>query len=593
MGGVAAAGRIGGARRARFGWLGANIRPRLSVRTHVVGLILVILMPLLAFGAFLVLRSAANEEHMMAATVREHTRQAAAAIDHDLGSLRTRLFMLAASHSLQTGDLATFRAEAVAAVTPDGLSLVLVDPAGQELINTRAGPEATLPMTPDPEAIRRAVDSHLPDMSNLKHDAVTDELCVALNVPVFRDGSLVYLLSLNIAPLLPRMVTDLHLPRDWLVTIADRAGYTIARSRDADKYVGQMGRLKVLDILRTSDEGWLPLISRDGIPIYNAFAHVTFSDWILSVGIPDDVLFAPVRHSTQMVILAGILVLTLAILLAILIGRRIAHAITMLVGYAELVGRGKAMGLGDTGITETNAVAQSLRIASEHLRQSAQERDVLLHRTVTAQEDERKRIARELHDSLGQYLTALRLGLADIEPFCVSNPQTQQRLTQLKIVSGELGSELNRIAWELRPRALDDLGLRRAVTQYLEEWADRSRLHIDLEIGLDDRRLPPLVETTVFRVLQEALTNVVRHSGAGRVSVVLEATNEELRLIVEDDGHGFDATGDSADLALGIGHLGLIGIRERLALAGGSLELESSPQGGTTVYARIPLSSAA
>lgn len=247
------------------------------------------------------------------------------------------------------------------------------------------------------------------------------------------------------------------------------------------------------------------------------------------------------------------------------------------------------MGLGDTGIIETNAVAQSLRIASEHLRQSAQERDVLLHRTVTAQEDERKRIARELHDSLGQYLTALRLGLADIEPFCVGNPQTQQRLTQLKIVSGELGSELNRIAWELRPRALDDLGLRRAVTQYLEEWADRSRLHIDLEIGLDDRRLPALVETTVFRVLQEALTNVVRHSGAGRVSVVLEATNEELRLIVEDDGHGFDATGGSADLALGIGHLGLIGIRERLALAGGTLELESSPQGGTTVYSRIPL----
>lgn len=589
MGGVAAAGRIGEARRARFGWLGAIVGLRLSVRTHVVGLILVILMPLLAFGAFLVLRSAASEESFMAATVRERTRQAAAVIDHDLGSLRTRLFMLAASHSLQTGDLATFRSEAVAAVTPDGLSLVLVDPAGQELINTRAGPEAPLPRTPDPEAIRRAAESRLPDVSALKYDAVTGELCVALNVPVFRDGHLEYLLSLNIAPQLPRMLADLHLPDDWLVTIADRAGYTIARSLDADKYVGKMGRPDVLNILRTSDEGWLPLISRDGIPLYNAFAHVTFADWILSIGIPDNVLFAPVRHSTWMLILAGISVLTIAMLLAILIGHRIAHAITMLVGYAERVGRGNEMGLHDTGITETNAVAQSLHNASEHLRQSAQERDVLLHRTVTAQEDERKRIARELHDSLGQYLTALRLGLADIEPSCASNPPAQQRLAQLKTVAGELGSELNRIAWELRPRALDDLGLRRAVTQYLEEWADRSRLHIDLEIGLGDRRLPALVETTVFRVLQEALTNVVRHSGAGRVSVLLEATSAQVRLIVEDDGHGFDATGGTADLALGIGHLGLLGIRERLALAGGTLELESSPQGGTTLYARIPL----
>jgi signal transduction histidine kinase len=444
-------------------------------------------------------------------------------------------------------------------------------------------------MTPDSEAIRRALESRLPDVSNLTRDAVTGEWCVAINVPVVSDGKLAYLLSLNIAPLLPRMLADLHLPDDWLINIADRDGYTIARSFEADKYVGRLGRPEVLAILRKSDEGWLPLISREGIPIYNAFAHIRFSGWSISVGIPDDVLFAPVRRSTWVLILAGSSALALGLLLAVSIGRRIAHAITVLVGYAEIVGRGECIGPHQTGITETDAVIQSLCKASGCLQQSAQERAVLLDRTVTAQEAERKRIARELHDSLGQYLTALRLGFANIEPFCASNPVAQQRLAELKGLAGDIGGELNRIAWELRPRALDDLSLRRAVTQYLEEWADRSRLHIDLEIGLDDKRLPPTVETAVFRVLQEAITNVVKHSGADRVGVVLDATGDEICLIVEDNGHGFDSASDgSAGLALGIGHLGLLGLRERLALAGGTLEVESTPH-GTTVYARIPL----
>jgi signal transduction histidine kinase len=589
MGGVAAAGRITVVRRARLLRLGTAAASRLSVRTHVVGLILVIVAPLLAFSAFLVLRSAAHEEDFMAATARERSREAAATIDHELGSLRTRLLLLAGSRSLQSGDLEAFRAEATQLVKQDDMSLVLLDTSGQEVINTRAPTGVILPVTPDKAALDHVIATGMPDVSNLTRDVVTGELFISIDVPVFSDGRLVYLLRLNIEPILPRMVADLHLPEGWLVNIADRAGYTIARSLDAERYVGQMGRPELLARLRASDHGWMPVVSREGIPIYNAFAHVKFSDWILSVGVPDGVLFAPVRRSTWILILAGASTLTLALLLAVLIGRRIAQAITDLVGYAEVVGRGESIGQHETGILETNAVVRSLCRASARLQQSAQERAMLLDRTVTAQEAERKRIARELHDSLGQYLTALRLGFADIEPLCASNEAAQQRLTQLKRLAGEIGRELSRIAWELRPRALDDLGLRVAVTQYLEEWAERSRLHIDLEVNLGDSRLPQAVETAAFRVLQEAITNVVKHSGADRVGVILEATDKELRLIVEDNGRGFDAAGSSADLDLGIGHLGLLGVRERLALAGGSLEVESSPQGGTTVYARIPL----
>ncbi|MEJ0018421.1 MAG: sensor histidine kinase [Acetobacteraceae bacterium] len=281
--------------------------------------------------------------------------------------------------------------------------------------------------------------------------------------------------------------------------------------------------------------------------------------------------------------------LVFALGLGVLIGHRIAGAITGLVRYAETVGRGEPIELRMTGIRETDAVAQSLHLAGERLRHSAQERAVLLDRTVTAQEAERKRIARELHDSLGQYLTALRLGFGAVEPYCAHNATAQQRLNELKGLAADLGRELSRMAWELRPMALDDLGLQRAVTQYLEEWAERSRLQIDLEINLPERRLPQRMETALFRVLQEAITNVVKHSGADRVGVVLQATSREISLVVEDDGKGFDLDTGADGRRPGIEHLGLLGVRERLGLVAGTLEVESSPLGGTTVYVRIPL----
>ncbi len=281
------------------------------------------------------------------------------------------------------------------------------------------------------------------------------------------------------------------------------------------------------------------------------------------------------------------------------------------------MGRGERLPVHPTGIKETDAVAQSLHLAGEQLHRSGEareqaaqelreseqnyralaedlaaaneERRELLHRTVLTQEAERKRIARELHDSLGQYLTALRLGFDAIAPICATDETARRRIAELKDLTAELGRDFSRMAWELRPMALDDLGLRNAITQYLEEWAERSGLRIDLEITLGDRRLPAAVETGLFRVLQEAITNVIKHAGADQVGVVLEATKTEVRLIVEDNGRGFRMDDEGADIALGRTHLGLLGVRERLLLVNGSLEVESSPHGGTTVYACVPI----
>jgi len=144
------------------------------------------------------------------------------------------------------------------------------------------------------------------------------------------------------------------------------------------------------------------------------------------------------------------------------------------------------------------------------------------------------------------------------------------------------------MAWELRPVALDDLGLHTAVDHYLEEWAELSHLQVDVEIDLGGRAVPPAVETTLFRVLQEATTNVLRHANATRIGVILEITGDTVRLIVEDNGKGFPVQDHKSPFAA-TRRFGLHGMRERLALVHGQLDVESSPASGTTLFVSIPL----
>lgn len=207
-------------------------------------------------------------------------------------------------------------------------------------------------------------------------------------------------------------------------------------------------------------------------------------------------------------------------------------------------------------------------------------------RLATAQEDERRRIARELHDQMGQYLTALGLGLKTMADAAVWFPHTSDQLQQLRRLTDEIGREVHDLALEIRPTALDDFGLPTALATYTEEWSERSGVAVDFHAtGLDDGRLPATVETTLYRVVQEALTNVLRHAEAKRVSLVLQRSPLGVVAVIEDDGKGFEIEPESA----ASGRLGLLGMRERLELVGGSLTLESTPGAGTSVIARVPL----
>jgi signal transduction histidine kinase len=578
-----------------------GLRPPRSVSTHVLGLILVTLVPLLAFSAFLVIRSAEHEQQLLANTVQDRTRAAARDIEGEIGSLRSKLLVAANAAEPQPANFAAFRARAATVLAPHTVALVLSEPDGKEVLDTSLSVGTPMPDNPDPQAVRRVVESGVPYVSDLVVNPVTHRPAVTINVPVMRGGKVIYVASLDVIPALEHILARQQLPAGWLATINDRHGYTIGRTLDPQLYVGQAGTPDFLRRVGDASQGEFPTRSREGIPIYVAFSHVNPIGWTVVVGIPLDVLYAPVRHSTLILLLVGGTTLAVALLLAVLIGRRIARPIIGLAKYAQLVGRGEPVALRLTGLRETDAVASSLHRASQSLHQSlaeraraaaelraSEERKQLLHQAILAQETERKGIARELHDSLGQYLTALQLGLSAIGRHCVTDAGAMAELTRLRDLTSEVGREVNRMAWELRPTALDDLGLETAITQYLEEWSERSRLQFDLQVSLGDRRLPQTVETTVYRAMQEAITNVVRHADAEHVAVILEATESQLQLIVEDDGKGFpsDETDSGGQGAL---HLGLLGIRERLALVDGVLEVESTPGSGTTLFVRVPV----
>jgi chemotaxis family two-component system sensor kinase Cph1 len=239
-------------------------------------------------------------------------------------------------------------------------------------------------------------------------------------------------------------------------------------------------------------------------------------------------------------------------------------------------------------------VAEGERVAAQ-LKQESDRRAILEHelsrvlrRTVVEQEAERRRIARELHDRLGQYLTAIRLDLDAITRDLTASGTVKARVDRLKILTADAGREVNHLAREIRPTALDDLGLQMAVQQLIEEWGERSALTFDLHLTLEGRRLKPAVETVLYRALQEAILNVVKHAEARRVGIILEASETEVRLIAEDDGKGF-ALADSDAAGSSSTRLGLLGMRERLALVGGSMEIETSPGQGTTLLIHVPL----
>ena len=252
-------------------------------------------------------------------------------------------------------------------------------------------------------------------------------------------------------------------------------------------------------------------------------------------------------------------------------------------GIGVIVAHDKLGGLTSSFTDEDVRLAESLATRAAiavHLSQRVS-RDAV-RRVVEAQELERARLARELHDETGQALTSILLGLKSLDDRAVEDGD-RAAVSELRELVVSTLQNVRRLAVELRPATLDDFGLVPAIERLRDVVEEQRGISVDVGSNLADARLPPEMETALYRIVQEAFTNVLKHAAASRVSVRLDRGADALTLTVHDDGKGFDPT------MVREGSLGLVGMHERVALLGGHLTIESSEDAGTMVKAKVPL----
>ncbi|MHB2211468.1 ATP-binding protein [Methylobacterium sp. CM6257] len=642
---------------------------------------------------------------LMAQQQRDLTRDAAVAsatrvaerVASDIAAQIAVLGAEAASASLDQPDLTAFYAEAerLRQAHPLWETVELSNPDGVQVVNLLRSLDKELGPTADRKSFDAVVRSKRPVVGGIGPvGSISGKRLVALRVPVIRDGTLRYVLSVGLATnAVSSILRDAGAPEGWVGTIVDADGNTIARTRAEAEELGHPANAALQSAIRRAPQGFYNGSTLEGSNVEVVYRTLKATGgWSVHFGMPAATLNAPVSRSYFVLAGGSVLSIGLGLALVGLVGRdmaqrrageqaRFALALrsseeqgAVAVEAAELgtlrwdTARGKVTGsaraarlLGWSAAIpegrESDADARDVLNAvhaddreplSDALRQSLAdgvpldvefrvvapgsgprwirmtgrvpqlqketpagliygvvtdiqprktaeaERAELLRRLGEAQENEQRRIARELHDQVGQTVTGLSLGLKSLEALLESARAPSDACRQvhwLQSLAGEIGRDIHRAAVDLRPTALDDLGLREALATLLRQWTLRHDIRSDFQVIGESVRLPAPVETAIYRIVQEALTNVLKHAQASAVSVSLEQRPEEVRVIIEDDGVGFDAEAAPVPPTNGSPakpRLGLSGIRERLSLLRGSLTLETSPGSGTTLFVRIP-----
>ncbi|WP_017755300.1 sensor histidine kinase [Calidifontibacillus oryziterrae] len=243
-----------------------------------------------------------------------------------------------------------------------------------------------------------------------------------------------------------------------------------------------------------------------------------------------------------------------------------------------------------------NSLAKQLSMFIENVRlwnelkKKEEIRVKLLEKVIRAQEDERRRVARELHDETSHSLSSILLGLKLVNE-AKSDEDRSQQVAKLREITENTMKEVHHLAWQLRPTILDKFGLTVALERYVEEYLVKYPIEIDLVIkglSVENFRLKSEIETAIFRVVQEALTNISKYAKASFVSIIIIANKQQITIVIEDDGVGFKAD-EVLEKTPSQHNLGLHGMVERISLLGGSLNIESALGNGTTIYVKIPL----
>ena len=653
---------------------------------------------MLLFAGWAAFNSAREHRQAALSFARQTVARVGERITADMSTQTGVAETLAQAVSLPSIDLSAFYGEArrVQEIHPLWYTVELDDLDGQELANLLRPLGSPLGETADRAAVEEVVNSRRPLIGGIGPvGLLSGKSLVALHVPVMRDGTLVDVLTVALAPdAVGTILREADIPAGWFAVVVDRSGHIIARSVDDAAAVGQPASATLMHAIASSPAGFYSGVTREGVAVTTVFETLPdIGHWSVHLGVPRDALDGPERRALYAVAIVAALTLALAVVLVALLARNLGvkrrheegqaaatleaseERATLAVAAADLgtwrweVDRDRIYGserfrtllglpqappgepvwssaafLGvihpDDRSDLAGAVRKSLvghhvfelnfrALASDgtsqwrHARgraatglhgrenhgiladidavkRSQEERSDLLRRLASAQEEVERRIAHDLHDQVGQTLTGLSLGLKGLEQALknaspgrgdVTDAQLDltERVHWLQSLTGDISRDLHRVASDLRPTSLDDLGLPGALAALAADWAGRFGIAVDVQVVGAKDRLPDEIASVVYRVVQEALTNVLKHASARTVSIVMDRRPKDVRVVIEDDGVGIDEGALQEATTGARRRLGLSGMRERLSLIGGALRIESSSGTGTTLFVTIPL----
>lgn len=448
---------------------------------------------------------------------------------------------------------------------------------------------------------QRVVQSQEFSIGDYQKSAISEDFVLIIGYPIFQANNQlqgVIAASLDLSRL-SQLAVRARLPEGATLTAIDRNGTIIAHYPDPQRWIGRTLQDDPLaQAMLLQGEGTMEAQGGDGQKRLYAFTHMREagdSGLYVSIGIPVQVAFASV-HRRLVRNLTTLGLITLFVFVATWGGSKflilrpvdaLLHAARQLRAGDLHARTGLPQGLGELEqlVVAFDDMAEALEHREVERQQTEQALQHLSRRILEAQEGERRAIARELHDELGQALQALKINLQTAQ----RAPQTiSQRLEESLGIVDRTIQQVRNLSLDLRPSLLDDLGLIAALEWYIERNTQRTGIVGHLAADPPDLRLSPTLETACFRVTQEALTNVTRYAQARHVWVELAQRGAQLRLRIRDDGVGFDAQAAQARSAQGTS-FGLLGMRERVELAGGSFAVISAPGRGTEIRADFPL----
>ncbi|HEY2186060.1 MAG TPA: cache domain-containing protein, partial [Xanthobacteraceae bacterium] len=339
-----------------------------GIQARLTMLALVTALPLVAIASFAILRTVDDQRTQIQSDVQQMVESFLADVDREISAIQAELQALATSPSLQTGDFRAFDQQMRAALSIRGMSIVLHDTKGQQLLSTNLPFGEPLPRATDTEMHDRVVATGKPQISDLIMGAVLKRPILVVGVPVFREGKVAYVLAMALGPeALSALMREEKLSPDWIAAILDRNGAIAARNRDLDRLLGQPVAPMLRKKLRESIEGWIPNVTSDGIPVYSTFRRSTLTGWTVAIGLPSEYVDAPLRRAQRIAFGGGAGILALSLALASWVGRGIRRPVDALTAAADALGSGKSIGPLIGGVRELDQVREALRNAATAL----------------------------------------------------------------------------------------------------------------------------------------------------------------------------------------------------------------------------------